>query len=54
MKTENLQLKDRMKKTMPAHSETTSMHILSNCEDIDLIDDLLPAAEDLEQFIITL
>lgn len=35
-------------------AEATSIHILPECEDIDLIDDLLPAHEELEQFFINL
>ncbi len=39
---------------MYSNTETAIMQILSNCEDIDFIDDLLPANEDLEQFFINL
>jgi hypothetical protein len=50
----NLPLNNQMKKKMHKTSETASMQILSNCEDINLVEDLLPVDEDLEQFFFTL
>ncbi len=54
MVTINIPVKDLTKNNMQNNPEPIRMQILQSCEDIDFIDDLLPANEELEQFFINL